>query len=290
MKNKIGKWLLDYGVILFGCAAYALSFHFFFDANAFAMGGFTGIAQILNRITGGLLPVGTVVWAMNLPLILLGVRKQGMRLLFATLFAITVSSTIIDALAILWPVGPMGDPLLACVFGSALLGVALGMLMNRGATTGGTELLARLLKYKFRHLSIGRLCLIIDVVVVSLYALVFREVYSALYGLLGMYIASRVMDTVIYGSVNAKLAMIISDNSQQIMQRLLDMELGVTVLNGRGAFTNTPKEVILCVFKRQHIASIKAVATELDPRVFFIVCEAREVLGEGFGEYSEHSL
>jgi len=262
----------------------------FFDANHFSMGGFTGIAQILNRLSGGLIPVGTAVWVLNLPLILLGVKKQGKRLLYATLFAITVSSVMIDGLAALHTFAPMEDPLLACLFGSVLLGLSLGLMLQKSATTGGTELLARLLKYKFRHLSIGRLCLTIDVIVVCLYALTFRELYGAMYGLIAMYLSSKVMDTVIYGSANAKLAMIISDHSQAIIRQLLGMELGVTVLEGRGAWTGKEKEVILCVFKKQHIAAIKAAATKLDPAVFFIVCEAREVLGEGFGEYSEHSL
>lgn len=288
IRNRFFRLVWDLAVIVFGCALYAAAFNCFFEANRFAVGGFTGVAQILHRLVPEL-PVGVTVFFLNLPLIMAGVKKQGIRMLFTTVFAIAVSSGLIDALAFLRSLGPLDD-LLACVFGSVLLGTSLGLMMLKNATTGGTELLARILKYKFRHLSIGRLCLLIDLIVVSLYALTFGEVENALYGMIAMFISSKVMDMVIYGSVTAKLAVIISDQSQAITQKLLAMELGVTVLDGEGAWTGTKKNVLLCVFKRHHIAAIKAAAATLDPGVFFIVCDAREVLGEGFGAYSEDSL
>lgn len=289
-RSRVAEILWDYGVILASCVLYAFAFNCFFDANRFAMGGFTGICQILNRISGGVIPVGTAVFVLNLPLILAGFKKQGVKLLFATLFAITASSLMIDGLGMVYTFYPLEDPLLSCIFGGVLLGVSLGLMLRKSATTGGTELLARLLKYRFRHLSIGRLCLIIDLLVVSAYALVFREWLGAMYGVIAMFISSKVMDTVIYGSINAKLAIIISDHSQAITQKLLEMELGVTILSGKGAWTGNAKNVIMCVFRQNHIAAIKAAATALDASVFFIVCDAREVLGEGFGEYSEDSL
>ena len=289
-KKKVLSVLWNFLVITLSCVIYTIAFNCFFDANRFAMGGFTGVAQILNRISGRLIPVGTAVFLMNLPLIILGVKKQGLRLLFTTLFAITTSSVMIDSLAALYTFPAMEDPLLACVFGSVLLGFSLGLMMLNGATTGGTELLARLLKYKFRHLSIGRLCLIIDVIVVSLYALTFGELVGALYGIIAMYISSKVMDMVVYGSGGAKLALIVSEESDAITKRLLEMELGVTILNGKGAWTGKTRNVIMCVFKKHLIAAVKSVATEKDPNAFVIVCQAHEVLGEGFGEYSEDSL
>ena len=159
-----------------------------------------------------------------------------------------------------------------------------------GATTGGTELAARLLKYRIRHLSIGRLCLIIDVAVVSLYSLVFRQVNTALYGIIGMYISSLAMDAVVYGSVGAKMAYIISAQSAEITRRILDLELGVTLLQGKGGYHGDDKQVILCAFKPSQIGTIKALVTEVDPNAFIIVCEAHEIVGEGFGEYTPDSL
>ena len=171
-----------------------------------------------------------------------------------------------------------------------MLGVSMGLMLSVGATTGGTELAARLLKYKLHGLSIGRLCLSIDVVVIFLYALTFRNFNNALYGIVAMYISSLAMDALVYGSVNAKIAYIISSRSGEVARQLLTMDLGVTLLNGKGGFSGDEKQVVLCAFKRSQIAAIKAAVTAIDRNAFIIVCEAHEVLGEGFGEYTPDSL
>ncbi len=288
-KNSIFSLLRRYGLITFSCALYAFCFNCFFQANHLAIGGFTGIAQVLHRFIPAL-PVGTTVFIMNLPLLVAGGRKVGWRLLFSTLYATFMSNLFIDSVAMLFTFSPR-EPLLAALYGGLLLGVALGIMLREGATTGGTELLARLLKYKFRGLSIGRLCLMIDVLVISLYALVFHSLDTALYGIVTMYVSSIAMDTVVYGAVSGKMALIISDKSEEITQKLMDMDLGATVLSGRGAFTGLPKNVLLCAAKSSRLATVKAAVTSIDPdKSFIIVCDAREVFGEGFGEYSEDSL
>ena len=286
--NPVLRRLCEYGVILLGSAIYAVAFNWFFQPNNISMGGFTGIAQIINRLVPAL-PVGVLAIVLKIPLFYLGVRKQGLKLLVSSLFAMTVGSLMIDGLGMVYTFQPM-EPLLACIYGGVLLGLSMGLLLNVGATTGGTELAARLLKYKLRHLSIGKLCLGIDVIVICLYALTFRSINNALYGIISMYISSLTMDMIVYGSINAKMAYIISGKSQEVTQRLLEMNLGVTLLNGRGAFTGEEKQVVLCAFKRSQIAAIKAAVISIDPNAFIIVCEAHEVLGEGFGEYTPDSL
>lgn len=288
-KNPVLRWLYEYGVITLGCALYALSFDWFFQPNNISMGGFTGVAQIINRFLP-VLPIGIMSILLNIPLFYLGVRKQGVKLLISSLYAMTVGSLLIDGLAAVHHFQPMEEPLLACIYGGVLLGISMGMLLTVGATTGGTELAARLLKYKLRHLSIGRLCLTIDVIVICFYALTFRSINNALYGIVAMYISSLAMDTVVYGSINAKIAYIISSRSEEIARRLLEMDLGITLLNGQGGYSGEKKQVVLCAFKRSQIASIKGAVTALDPNAFIIVCEAHEVLGEGFGEYTPDSL
>lgn len=288
-KNPVLRWLYEYGVITLGCALYALSFDWFFQPNNISMGGFTGVAQIINRFLP-VLPIGIMSILLNIPLFYLGVRKQGVKLLISSLYAMTVGSLLIDGLAAVHRFQPMEEPLLACIYGGVLLGISMGMLLTVGATTGGTELAARLLKYKLRHLSIGRLCLTIDVIVICFYALTFRSINNALYGIVAMYISSLAMDTVVYGSINAKIAYIISSRSEEIAHRLLEMDLGITLLNGQGGYSGEKKQVVLCAFKRSQIAAIKAAVTALDPNAFIIVCEAHEVLGEGFGEYTPDSL
>ena len=288
-KNPILRRLYEYGVITLGCALYALCFNWCFQPNNISMGGFTGVAQIINRLIP-VMPVGVTSILLNIPLFIIGVRKQGVKLLVASLSAMGVSSLMIDGLNMVYTFQPMEEPLLACIYGGVLVGVSMGLLMTVGATTGGSDLAARLLKYKLRHLSIGRLCLGIDVSVICLYAITFRSVNNALYGIIAMYISSLTMDMVIYGSINAKMAYIISGRSEEILKALLEMNLGITLLEGRGGFSGDKKQVVLCAFKRSQIAPIKAAVTTIDPGAFIIVCEAHEVLGEGFGEYSPDSL
>ena len=290
MKNKspVLRRLYEYGVITLGCAIYALSFNWFFQPNNISMGGFTGIAQIINHFLP-VLPIGVTSIVMNIPLFYLGVRRQGVKLLVSSLYAMSVGSLMLDGMAAVYTFPPM-EPLLACIYGGVLLGVSMGLMLTVGATTGGTELAARLLKYKLRNLSIGRLCLSIDVTVICFYALTFRSVNNALYGIVAMYISSLAMDTVVYGSLNAKIAYIISGCSEAVARRLLDMDLGITLLDGQGGFSGDRKQVVLCAFKRSQFAVIKAAVTAIDPNAFIIVCEAHEVLGEGFGEYTPDSL
>jgi len=283
------RFAQDYGVIFISCLLYAFTFNCFFDANNLAMGGFTGVAQILNRFFPNL-PVGTTVFVMNVPLMIMGVKKQGWGILFASVFAIFVSSVMIDTMNALITF-PQTEPLLSCLYGGVLLGVALGLMMRKSATTGGTELAARLLKYVLPSLSIGKLCLAIDVTVICLYALTFRSFDNALYGIIAMYISSLAMDMVVYGSINAKLAIIISDHVQEITAELMRMGLGATILEGRGAYTEQSKRVLMCAARPSKMGSIKAAVSKSDPqKAFIIVCDAREVFGEGFGEYSEDSL
>ena len=286
IKNPVLRKLWEYGVITFGSAIYALCFNWLFQTNHISMGGFTGVAQIVNRFIP-MLPVGVTVIILNVPLFILGVKKTGLHILISSLYAMAVGSLMIDGIAMLYTFPPM-EQLLACIYGGVLLGLSMGLLLMVGATTGGTELAARLLKFKLHHLSIGRLCLIIDLMVILLHAITFNNLYNALYGIIAMYISSLVMDAVVYGSINAKMAYIISDNSQAITEQLLKMELGVTQL--QGAWSGGEKTVVLCAFKRTQIAAIKAAVTAIDPNAFIIVCDAHEVLGEGFGVYSPDSL
>ena len=288
-KKPITKILWDYLIIIVACALYSFGFICFYQSNNLSVGGFTGVAQILNYFLP-FLPIGTTALVMNIPILILAWKKQGPGLLIGTIFAITMTSLMIDGLNYLFGLFPPMDPLLAGIYGGVAVGVGVGLLMLKGATTGGTELLARLLKYVIPNLSIGNLCLIVDVIVVIAYALVFKSIDNALYGIISMYVFSLAVDAVVYGSNNAKVAYIISNHSEDITKHLLGMELGITLLKGEGAYTGDAKKVVLCAFKRKEIVPIKAAVTAIDPAAFIIVCEAHEVLGEGFAEYSPDNL
>lgn len=287
--NNFRKILFDYVLITLGSIIYALAFALFFQPNDLALGGFTGLCQILNHYIYRL-PIGITVLILNIPLMIIGFKKEGAKLLFSSFYAIFLSSLLIDLFSATFCFKKT-ETLLACIFGSILLGLSLGIMMNKNATTGGTELLAKLIKYKNHSLSIGKVCLIIDVMIISLYSLAFNDFDKLLYGIISMYISSRIMDTVVYGSYNGKLAYIISDKNDEIMSVLLKNGFGVTMLNGKGGWTGNDKKILLCTVRKNKIPVVKKTVLSFDPdKSFVIVCNAIDVFGEGFGSYSSIGL
>ena len=171
------------------------------------------------------------------------------------------------------------------------MGLSLGLIFQQGATTGGTDLIARLLKLKLAWLPMGKLLMGIDLAVIVMVAVAFQTLYAALYGLVALYISTIVMDGVLYGMDTAKVAYIISDKNQEISEAIVkDLDRGVTILHGKGAYTGAEKDVLMCAFKQREIAAIKAAVKDIDPVAFVIVCNAHEVLGEGFRDYKKDDL
>ena len=287
-KHPVKQVLYETFIIVLGCAIFAVGFDWCVAPNNFSIGGMTGIAQIINALFP-VLPVGVMIIVLNVPLFVLGWIYLGKRALFTSLIAMVLSSLMLDALAAVYTFPPM-DPMLASVYGGVLLGASMGILMLVNTTTGGTELGARLLKFPFPHLPIGKLCLIIDVVVVSVYAAVFHSILNAMYGIIALYISSIVMDYIIYGLRTAQVAYIISEKQEEITKKLLEMDRGVTLLEGEGAYHRSKRKIILCAMKRSQIVPVKLLVREIDPDAFIIVCKANEVLGEGFGEYTKDSV
>lgn len=283
------KYLLDYFLITLSDALYAFAFSWFYQPNAISVGGFTGISQVINFFLP-VLPIGITTLVLNIPLFAIATKVQGIKLLLSSLYSTVISSVFIDLLSGIHSFSPMDDLLLAAAFGGVLAGVGVGMQLRVGATTGGTELAARLLKYKIRHISVGKLCFAVDIIVIIIYAFTFKKINNALYGIASMYIFSLSMDFVIYGGTHAKLAYIISPKSEEIKDKLLEMNLGVTMVDSHGGWNGDEKQMIMCAFKRAQIAAIKKSVTNIDPTAFIIVCEAHEVLGEGFGKYSPDEL
>lgn len=285
MERSPEQLVKNYLWLAVGCLVYALAFDVFFEPNAIAFGGVTGLAQIVNRFFPQA-TVGVLVIAFNVPLFLAGWRLFGRHMLVASLTATALSSLLLDLLAGLYAFPPMEDKLLASLFGGVMLGVGLGIIFLQGATTGGTEIVARLLKLRFAWLPMGKLLLFADLAVVALVALVFRDVNTALYGVVALYLSTFVMDQVLYGLDNAKVAYIISDEPDRITQDIRnELDRSVTFLKGRGGYTGADKKVILCAFKQKEIVPLKEVVQRSDPHAFMIVTPAHEVLGEGFRDY-----
>ncbi|XME00956.1 YitT family protein [Lachnospiraceae bacterium C1.1] len=287
-KNKLLRKLREYMIITLGAVIYSIAFCWWYEPNNLSVGGFTGIAQIINHYFP-VIPIGIMSIVMNIPLFVIGVRLLGKHLLTSSIYAMVVSYLIIDLIDSLYRF-PTSDPLLCSLFGGVMVGVSAGIMMLAGSTTGGSELLARLLKYKYRHIPIGNFVLAIDLIVILNYTMAFHSFNNALYGIIALYVTSVAMNNIIYGSDTAKMAYIISDKSEEITAGLLDLDFGVTILDGKGAYSGNPAKVIMCVFKSREIAAIKELVSDIDKDAFIIVCEAHEVMGEGFGKNSPSSL
>ena len=290
MKQTAKKYILPYLWITLASLVYAVGFNWCFVPNQIGFGGITGVGQIVNHLLPWA-PIGTVVIVCNIPLFLLGWRLLGGHLLVSSLYAMFISSLFIDLLTALYAFPPMEEPLLACIFGGVLMGASLGVVFLQGATTGGTDLMARLLKLKMAWLPMGKLLMAIDLVVIVAVAVTFRSLYSGLYGLVALYISSLVLDGVLYGLDNAKVAYIISDRPREITQAIIhDIDRGVTILHGQGGWSGAEKQVLLVAFKQRQIIPLKRTVKEIDPSAFLIVCEAHEVMGEGFREYKQNDI
>ena len=279
----------SYALVALGSVIFALAFDWFFAPNQVAMGGVTGLAQVMNAVVPAL-SVGVLSFLLNVPLFLAGWKFIGFHLLASSLFSMAVSSVAIDVIAALYPFAPM-DPMLSCLCGGALMGVGLGIVFSQGATTGGTDVVARLLKLKLPWLPMGKLMLVPDFIVLALAAAVFGRVEAALYGAVGIFVATRVMDTVLYGLDTSKVAYIISDRWEELSRHLLgELDMGVTLLRGQGAYTGREKQILMVAFKQKAIVQVKKTVHEIDPGAFMIVCDAHDVLGEGFGDYQKEEI
>ena len=287
--GAVKKNVIAYLWITLASAIYAVGFNWCYEPNQIGFGGITGVGQIINHFIPGI-PIGTAVILLNIPLFLLGWRLLGGHRLVSSLYAMLASSVFVDLLHLFYTFQPM-EPFLACVFGGVIIGLSLGIIFLQGATTGGTDLIARLLKLKLAWLPMGKLLMLVDLLVIAAVALVFRSIYSALYGVVTLYLSSFVMDQVLYGIDNAKVAYIISPEYKKINDAVIrDMERGVTILNGTGGWTGEDKRVLLVAFKQRQIVALKRTVKEIDPEAFLIVCPAHEVLGNGFRRYQQNDL
>ena len=288
-KQTPARLVRDYIWITLGSVLYSLSFNWFYVPNQIGFGGLTALGMILNHLSPAI-PIGTVVLVLNIPLFLLGWRFLGGHTLVSSLFAMTATSVLVDLIAALYAF-PAMDPMLAAVFGGVSLGVSLGIIFSRGATTGGTDLIARLLKLPFAWLPMGRLLLVVDLSMLLAVSIAFRSMESAMYGMIALYISTVVMDMVLYGLDQSKVAYIITSNPRPMAAEIdKQLDRGTTFLHGEGSFTGQDKLVLMCAFKQRQIVPLKEIVHQLDPDAFMIVCNAHDVLGQGFRRYQKNDI
>lgn len=282
------KTLTDVALIVLGGALYALGFDLFFRPNQITGGGLSGLALLVSELTG-FQALGTFVLVCNIPLFLVGWKRLGRRFFLGSLLGMVTSSVLIDVFALL--PGVKTEPLLAGLYGGALIGLGLGLVFLRGASTGGTDILARLVKQRLRRAPIGKIMLAFDCTIVALTGVVFDDINKALYSAVALFVMSTVMDTVIYGRNDSGVALIISDHPEKVAAAIdQKLDRGATLLPATGAYTGQPRTVILCAVKSAQVGPLQAVVTEVDPEAFMILQKAHQVLGTGFGRYSADGL
>lgn len=269
----------DYLVITVASLIYAAAVSFFLDPNSLAPGGITGIAIILNRLIG--LETGTWMFIINIPILILGTWKFGLRFILSTLYCTAAMSYFTNLLT---PVGALTeDPLLAALAGASLMAVSLGMVFKAGATSGGTDIVIKLLRERFPFLKTGALFLLTDAVVVTASAVVFQNLDAALYAGVVVFINSVLLDLVLYGRDGAKMFFIVSDCHEAIVRRLVEeLDISATYISGSGAYTGQEKKVILCVVKKHLSPKLEEIVRQEDPKAFTIITSASEIYGEGY--------
>ena len=288
MKRKVWSIALDTVKTAVGCAVFALGFDLFLMPGGMNAGGLSGLAMIFVYLTQ-LSSVGVVTAVLNIPLFVLAGLKIGKKFFAGSLLGMLFSSLFIDLFAVL-PV-PAVEPLIAALYGGLICGVGLGFVFAAGVSTGGSDIIVRLLKLKYRHVPIGVISMSFDALVAVLTGVVYHDINSALYTGVAIYLSGKVIDMVVYSFDYSKVALIITAHYEEVAQVISDkLERGATYLHGEGSYSRKPTKVVLTAVRRQQIAELKELVVDIDPDAFIIVQEAHQVLGDGFIRYSKDSL
>ena len=287
MDNALKKWMWIPATIV-GSALFSLGFSLFLQPNEINSGGISGLAMVIVEVTG-VGSVGTLTILINLPLFILGAKKIGSRFFFGSLLGMLLSSVLIDAFALIPFFVP--DPMIATLYGGVLCGIGVGVVFAAGTSTGGSDILIRLLKLKYRNVPIGQISMTFDVIVVLLTGIVFRDASRALYSGLAAFICGKAVDLVVYRFDYSKVALIVTEQYDQIAQAIGDkLQRGATFLDGEGSYSHKSTKVVLAVVKKRQLSELKELIMGIDPAAFVIVLEAHQVLGDGFKKYSRNSL
>ena len=288
MKDTLKKNLKILLWITLGSAIYAVGFDLFLEPNQIGAGGVSGLALVIAYFVP-ILSVGVLSVLINIPLFLAGYRFVGRRFFWGSLAGMAISSVFIDLLAPI--LRAQTEPLVGAIFGGGLVGVGCGLVLMQGASTGGTDIVARLMKYKFPNMSIGKLVMAADLVIAVITGIAFKDFTKTLYCCIALYISGEAMDAVVYRFDYSLVAIIVTDRSLEIRDAIDEkLDRGCTFLKGEGSYTGNAKNVIYCAVKRRQAAELKELVMEEDPSAFLVLQEAHQVLGEGFERYSKNKL
>ena len=282
--NKYG-WIAS---TILGSAVFALGFSVFLEPNDMSAGGISGLAMVFVKIFG-VGTVGSLSILINLPLFILGGIKIGKRFFAGSMLGMLLSSVMIDSFTCF--AIPDLEPLLAVLYGGVICGLGLGVVFVSGTSTGGSDILVRLLKLRYRNVPIGQISIVFDGAVVILTGIVFQDISKALYTGVTVYLCGKVIDAVIFNFDYSKVALIISSEYEEIARQIgLQLDRGATFLHAEGSYSHAQTKVVLAAVKKQQVAELKELVVHIDPKAFIIVQEAHQVLGDGFSRYSKEAL
>lgn len=289
--NRISarKRVREYVIITFAALLYGIGTSLLIDPNNIAPGGMTGLAICLNRLWN----IGTGMWflIMNIPILIIAIWKFGIRFTLSTIYATAMISVFTDLCTKFFSAFVIYDKILAVVFGSAATAVAIGLTFKCHATSGGTDVIIKLLRLKYPHIKTGALYILTDMVVLVIAAIVFNDIAAALYSFMSVIVTSIVVDFVLYGRDEAKLIFIISDKPDIITARLLaELDVGATHVIGKGAYSGEDKKVIMCAIKKRLSPLAEDIVRDEDPNAFMIVSSASEIFGEGYKSYFDERM
>lgn len=266
---------------------YAVGFQLFIVPNFLAPGGFSGVSVLLNHVIPAI-PTGIFILMLNIPILIIGFWKFGAKFTISTCYCVVLTSVLMTLFEYFAKPIVSDDIFLGCVCGGAIVGFSLGKIFRHGATTGGMDIVVKLIRLKVPHLKTNQVFLIADSFVVAAMILLMHDVVRGLYSAICIVISTTIMERALYGKDEATFVHIISDKPQEVADRLLyELQMGVTFIDGMGAYTKKDKKIIMCVAKKRDFYKVEAVVKKTDPKSFMIVSSAQEVFGEGYKQHED---
>lgn len=280
--KKIKNLLIDLLFYIVGSFIYSIAVTMFISPAEISPGGFTGLALIINYLLK--IPTGLTIFILNVPLILISFKKFGKHFILGTAIATVILSIVIDVCE-KFVSAFEGDLILSALFGGILMGVGLGIVLLRGATTGGMDIIGKLINNKFPFVSMGRIILLGDTFVIVLSAIFHKNFSATLYSAVTVFITSVVIDKILYGSDGGKLIYIVTGKAKEISNKIItEVGRGVTIIDGTGAYSGENRQMLMCAVRIHQVPTVSKLAQNEDAGAFIIVCDAAEIRGYGFNK------
>lgn len=271
---------LDILLTILGTSLLVFSIHTFTAPNQIAPGGVTGISIIINYLTG--LPIGAINITLNIPIIIIGIINLGKRFMIKTFVSLITFTFVMDYVLVHFPVYT-GEKIVAAIFGGLIMGLGIGLVFKRSSSTGGMDILNRIIAKRLPHIKLGKITFSTDMVIIAISAIAFKSVEPALYSIITLYISATALDMVLYGLNVCKLMYIVSDKADEIAKRIMtDMNRGATIMESYGAYTNVKRPTIMCAVRQNEYIKLKKIISSVDENAFIIISSATEIVGSGF--------